>query len=211
MGFFSLYREQPVKHNQIPHAKQRGGRRQPHLLSGVASGKLTVREQLAAQMVEMERLWEKPLWLQLSPGRGGHLGLQAEKHPHPSWLGPTNRGWDHLERKGTEIYQASLVAQSAKSLPEMQETWGFEPWVRKIPLDKEMATHSSILAWRIPWREEPCRLQSMGSQRLGQNWEVNTHSIFLMWQMLNAQRSLIIKQLPKTDYFSRLEKWRLNR
>ena len=59
--FFSLHREQPVKHNQIPHAKQRGGRRQPHLLSGVASGKLTVREQLAAQMVEMERLREKPL------------------------------------------------------------------------------------------------------------------------------------------------------
>ena len=44
---------------------------------------------------------------------------------------------------------------------------GFNPWVRKIPLEKEMATHSSILAWRIPWTEEPGGLQSMGLQRMG--------------------------------------------
>ena len=43
---------------------------------------------------------------------------------------------------------------------------GFDPWVGKIPWWKEMATHSSTLAWRIPWREEPGRLQSMGSQRV---------------------------------------------
>ena len=42
---------------------------------------------------------------------------------------------------------------------------GLIPWVRKIP-EKEMATHSIILAWRIPWTEEPDRLQSMGSQRI---------------------------------------------
>ena len=59
---------------------------------------------------------------------------------------------------------ASLVAQRLKHLPLMQETW-----VRSLgwedPLEKEMATHSSIFAWRIPWTEEPGRLQSMGSQR----------------------------------------------
>ena len=53
-----------------------------------------------------------------------------------------------------------------KNLPAMQETQvpslGWED-----PLEKEIATHSSILAWRIPWREEPGRLQSMGWQRLG--------------------------------------------
>ena len=43
----------------------------------------------------------------------------------------------------------------------------FNPWVGKIPLEKEMATHSSILAWRIPWVEEPGGLQSTGSQRVG--------------------------------------------
>ena len=44
---------------------------------------------------------------------------------------------------------------------------GFNPWVRKIPLEKEMATRSNILAWRIPWMEEPGGLQSTGSQRVG--------------------------------------------
>ena len=56
---------------------------------------------------------------------------------------------------------ASLVAQLVKNLPAMWETW-----VRSLGwedlLEEEMATHSSILAWRIPWTEEPGRLQSMG-------------------------------------------------
>ena len=58
------------------------------------------------------------------------------------------------------------MAQRLKRLPARWETW-----VRSLgledPLEKEMATHSSILAWRIPWMEEPDRLQSMGSQRVG--------------------------------------------
>ena len=57
------------------------------------------------------------------------------------------------------------MVQAIKSLPAMQET-RFDPWVRKIPLEKEMATHTSILAWKIPWMEEPGKLQSMGSQRV---------------------------------------------
>ena len=51
---------------------------------------------------------------------------------------------------------------------------GFDPWVRKIPLEKARATHSSNLAWRIPWREEPAALQSMGSQRVRHNVAINT-------------------------------------
>jgi len=55
------------------------------------------------------------------------------------------------------------IAQSVKILPAMQETWvGFLGW--EDPLEKEMATHSSVLAWRIPWTEEPGSLQFMGSQ-----------------------------------------------
>ena len=46
----------------------------------------------------------------------------------------------------------------------------FNPWVRKIPLEKEIVTHSSILAWEIPWTEEPGGLQSMGSHRAGHDW-----------------------------------------
>ena len=49
--------------------------------------------------------------------------------------------------------------------PAMQETW-VQSLGQEDPLEKEMATHSSILAWRIPWTEEPGRLQSMGSQEL---------------------------------------------
>ena len=56
---------------------------------------------------------------------------------------------------------ASLVAQRLKRLPPMWETW-VQSLGREDPLEKEMATHSSILAWRIPWMEEPGRLQSMG-------------------------------------------------
>ena len=57
--------------------------------------------------------------------------------------------------------RASLVAQMVKHLPTMQET-GVRSLGRKDPLEKEMATHFNILAWRIPWTEEPGRLQSMG-------------------------------------------------
>ena len=57
------------------------------------------------------------------------------------------------------------MALLVKNLPAMQETWIQFPG-QEDPLEKEMATHSSILAWRIPWAEEPGRLQSMGSQEL---------------------------------------------
>ena len=60
---------------------------------------------------------------------------------------------------------ASLVTQREKSLPAMQET-GFDPWVGKIPWRKERLIPSSTLAWRIPWTEEPGKIQSMGSQRV---------------------------------------------
>ena len=63
---------------------------------------------------------------------------------------------------------ASLLAQTVKNLSAMRE-----PQVQSLgqedPLEKEMATHSSILAWGIPWTEEPGELQSKGSQRVGRN------------------------------------------
>ena len=64
----------------------------------------------------------------------------------------------------TMVY--SLVTQTVKNLPAMQETW-VRSLSREDPLEKGMATHSSILAWRIPWTEEPGRLQFVGSQRVG--------------------------------------------
>ena len=60
---------------------------------------------------------------------------------------------------------ASLVAQMVKRLSAMRETW-VRSLGREDPLEKEMATHSSTLAWKILWTEEPGRLRSMGSQRV---------------------------------------------
>ena len=65
----------------------------------------------------------------------------------------------------TSIVWASLVAQIVKNLPAMQET-RVQSLDREDPLEKIMATHSSILAWRIPWTQEPGGLKSMGSQRV---------------------------------------------
>ena len=63
---------------------------------------------------------------------------------------------------------ASLVAQTVNGPPAMLETW-VQSLGQEDPLEKELATHSSILAWKIPWTEEPGGLQSMESQRVGHN------------------------------------------
>ena len=63
-----------------------------------------------------------------------------------------------------------LMAQLVKNPPAMWFNPGFDLWVGKIPLEKGMATHCSIQAWRMPWTEEPGGLQSMGSWRVGHDW-----------------------------------------
>ena len=73
----------------------------------------------------------------------------------------------HLEIPS--LITTSLVAQRVKHLPTKQKTWVWSlGW--EDPLEKEMATHSSTLAWKIPWMEEPGGLQSMGSLRVGHDW-----------------------------------------
>ena len=67
-----------------------------------------------------------------------------------------------------EKMSVTHVAQRLKRLPAMQETW-VRSLGREDPLEKETATHSSFLAWSIPWTEEPGGLQSMGSQGVGHN------------------------------------------
>ena len=64
------------------------------------------------------------------------------------------------------IFWASLVTQMVKNPPAMQETWA-QPLGQEDPLEEGTATHSSILAWRIPCTEDPGGLQSMGSKRVG--------------------------------------------
>ena len=90
-------------------------------------------------------------------------------------------GWDESKSSTLNLWNkqltcfswASLVAQTVKNSPAMQET-RIQSLDWEDPLEKGMATLSSILAWRIPWTEEPGRLQSMGFQRVGHKWATNT-------------------------------------
>ena len=66
----------------------------------------------------------------------------------------------------SDSYGFSLVAQMVKHLPAVQETW-VRSLSQEDPLEKDMATHSNTLAWKIPWTEEPGRLQPMGSLGVG--------------------------------------------
>ena len=72
---------------------------------------------------------------------------------------------EKLKNTGMGSLSLSLVAQRLKRLPGMQKT-RVRSLCQEDPLEKEMATHSSTLAWKIPWREEPGTLQSLGSQRV---------------------------------------------
>ena len=113
---------------------------------------------ICLEMNEKENTTTQNLWDSVKAVlRGRFIAIQAylkkqEKNQinnrtlHPTW--------------------ASLVAQRLKRLPPMQETQ-VQSLGQEDPLEKEMVTHSSILAWRIPWMEKPGRLQSTGSQRVG--------------------------------------------
>ena len=65
-----------------------------------------------------------------------------------------------------------IMAEQIKNPPAMQETQEMQVWSlgQKDPVEEEMATHSSIFAWKIPWAEEPDCLQSIGSQRVRHHW-----------------------------------------
>ena len=83
--------------------------------------------------------------------------------------------WNYLYG-GLPFFCPSLVAQTVKPLSTMWETW-VRSLGREDPLEKEMAIHSSTIAWKIPWTEEPGRLHSMGSQRVGLDWATSLTSL----------------------------------
>ena len=86
------------------------------------------------------------------------------KFPHAAWCG----------QNCTPPSFLIFPAKSVINLPAIQETQ-VQPLSRDVPLEKGIATYSSILGWKIPWKKEPSRLQSMGSQRVGHNWVTFTH------------------------------------
>ena len=104
-------------------------------------------------------------------GEGGTTLLACGHVHQPGYLWAVIKGF----YEGIINYTASLVARMVKSLLAMRETW-VRSQHQEDPLEKGMATHFSIPAWRIPWTEEPWGLQSVGSQRVGHNWAINTHT-----------------------------------
>ena len=95
-------------------------------------------------------------------------GLEKDKETSLSF-----RGWEEAEI--LQIHDSGFIhmglsggsaVRNLPIMPEMQETW-VQSLVHEDPLEEELATHSRILAWRIPWAEEPGGLQSVGSQRTG--------------------------------------------
>ena len=91
------------------------------------------------------------------------------------------------------------MAQTVKNLPTMQET-GVWFLGREDPLKEEMETHSSILAWRISWTEEPGKLQYMGSQRAGYDWVTNTQLYGVMEVTVNALVVIILQYVNVSNH-----------
>ena len=89
------------------------------------------------------------------PGKGGHGGVVPLKTVC-------------LQAQEYVVRCIAVVDPMVESLPAMRETW-VQSLSQEDPLEVEMATHSSILAWKIPWTEEPGRLQSWGRKRVGPN------------------------------------------
>ena len=89
-----------------------------------------------------------------------------------------------------EIQGRLKVAQTVKHLPTMRETRVLSLG-QEDPLEKEMVAHSSTLAWKISWMEEPGRLQAMGSQRVGHDWATSLPFPVFLLSKSHGQRSLV--------------------
>ena len=97
--------------------------------------------------------------------------------------------------KANTICMCMLVTQSVKNLPAMQETWvRSQGW--KDPLEKEMTTHSSILAWKIPWTEEPGGLQSRGHKESG-----TTEQLTFFQRHMNTNNHAVVQIICINIYF----------
>ena len=129
--------------------------------------------QLVKNLPATRATWDQSLFQEhpLEKIKATHSSIPAWRI---SWTSPWGRKEYMTEQLSLSLFWTSLMAQPVRSLPAMQEIWiwslGWED-----PLEKEMATHSSILVWNIPWTEKPGRLQFMGSQRVGHNWATSLH------------------------------------
>ena len=125
--------------------------------------------------------------------------LSYGKYALPISLCKSKESW---EKRSKYVFQpkfifsfgTSMVAQTVKRLPIMQET-RLQSLGREDLLEKEMATHFSILEWKIPWTLEPGRLQSMGSQRIGHDWANSPSFCLIKFQQHIAE--LVLNIFPE--------------
>ena len=125
----------------------------------------------------MQKTWFDP-WVRKIPWtrkwQPTPVCLPGDSHGQRSLEGYSPWGCKESDMTEWLSLWASLVAQLVNNLPTRQETWvRFLDWENR--LEKEMATHSSMLAWGIPWTEEPGRLQSVGSQESETTLRLNHH------------------------------------
>ena len=173
-------------------------------------------------VLQLERCWtadppvrKYPKWLKINTTcrfcDADHCSSQPCPHGGQEKGGAEIPQWIRTGGKGakTEYASSYLVAQTVKNLPVIRETrvrsLGWED-----PLEKEMAAHSSILAWKIPWTEEPGGLQSTGSQRVGHSLATTQHrgSMFYplgeLWRYYHIailQPKLKVKPLQQLCFF----------
>ena len=126
------------------------------------------------------------------------LSLGTTPECHLRWTGGSGKT-GHCKRASTSVRNKSHFPHSSvmKNLPAMQETLVLLLG-QEDPLEKEMATHSSILAWRVPWTEEPGRLQFIGSHRVRHDWSDLAHTKASACHSRYAQETLlrVVMHLP---------------
>ena len=130
----------------------------------------------------------------MAGGKRAYSLVSSYKGSNPIMISPS---WPHQNRHLPRLHLQMpshwglKLAQRLKCLPPMQETW-----VRSLgqedPLEKEMAIHSSILAWRIPWMEKPSRLQSTRLQRVRHDWATSPHLTFTLDSILKSRDIILL-------------------
>ena len=119
---------------------------------------------------------------------------------HVNWAGLPRCPWCHAAALGSHIYSVRLKMAFPSGAPSHLQSFCFV-YYSSLALEKAMAPHSSTLAWKIQWTEEPGRLQSTGSLRVGHDWatslslhfpalekEMATHSTVLAWRIPGTEK-----------------------